>query len=136
MAPRGFCRHLLAKPPPLVTQAAQPAGTASPAVGRAAAPAWAQPMQPTPEVRGRGCFLPAIACMVWAVLFFIVSGVAVAFMSVRAAGGDEALQQKLSKEWGEKFGPWLLLGSLVLAILLSVIGVLPGTRHPRPPKGD
>lgn len=127
---------LFSKPPPFVGPttpvpvSATPVGTARVGVATPVGVGYAQPMQAVPfeaTPQGRGCLIPTISCIVWMVVFFFGSGVAAALIAGLAGGGDP----DLPKQWGEKLGPWLLLGSIVLAILLSILGVLPGTRHPR-----
>jgi hypothetical protein len=69
--------------------------------------------------------------VLWAVGFFFACAVVAAIVASIRAGGDAELQQQLAQRSGETIGPWLLLGSIALPIVLACLGWLPGVRWKR-----
>lgn len=90
------------------------------------APFDSPPEQPP---RGRRWFVRTFFGMVWAVVFFIGGVVVASLWATAGAGDDPELRKQLAEEAGRQQGPLLLLGSLVLATVLGVLGWLPGTRR-------
>jgi hypothetical protein len=89
-------------------------------------PIWVGP-DPAPE--GGGCLLPAIATMMWAAGFLVLVGIGVTAYVVATTGGDPNESKAAAEELGQSVGPWLLLGAIGLALLLGLLGKLPGTRR-------
>ena len=81
------------------------------------------------ELRRRSLFVRAVFGLVWAVVFGVVAALALGLWAAREAGDDPELRQQAIWQVGETFGPWALLGSLALAVVLGGCGVLPGTRR-------
>lgn len=65
----------------------------------------------------------------WAVVFFIVAAIVSSSIATSGAGGDPALSKRLGEEAARKYGLATFVGSIVLAIVLTKFGVLPGTRR-------
>lgn len=89
------------------------------------------PPAAAPETRGDGAFrflVRAFFGLVWAAAFFVV-GVFVSAIVATAGISDPEQQAEASRHAGETWGVWVLLGSIGLAVLLSWLGVLPGTRR-------
>jgi hypothetical protein len=81
------------------------------------------------KLRRRSLFVRACFGLVWAVAFSVVAALALGLWAVREAGDDPDLRQQALRQAGETFGPWALLGSLALAVVLGGCGLLPGTRR-------
>jgi hypothetical protein len=72
----------------------------------------------------RGLFI-----VVWAIVFFFVSALIASMIATAGVGDDEALRKKLVEESAARYGLWAFLGSIVLAVVLGKMGLLPGTRR-------
>jgi hypothetical protein len=110
---------LQAKPPRIVA----PAPTA---IGSGAASQLA--LQDAPRAT-RGWFLRVIFMVIWAVVFFFTTAIALSIWSTLQGGDDPAARQQLAEQAGKTVGPWSIPGSIVLAVFLGVLGKLPGTRR-------
>jgi hypothetical protein len=84
--------------------------------------------QPERQPRRRGLVVRAFFGFLWAVVFFAGAAVLATWLAVHGAADDPEVCNQLAQEAGQKQGPLLLLGSLVLATVLGCLGWLPGTR--------
>jgi hypothetical protein len=94
---------------------------------------------PEQPPKGRRWFVRTFFGMVWAVVFFIGGVVIASLWATTGAGDDPEVRKQLAEQAGRQQGPLLLLGSLVLATVLGVLGWLPGTRRrsrTQPGNGD
>jgi hypothetical protein len=94
------------------------------------APIPAAPAQP-PEARGDGVLrfiLRAFFGLLWAVVFFVGGVFVMAAVSIHGIT-DREQQAAASRHAGETWGVGLFFGSIVLAVVLSYLGMLPGTRR-------
>jgi hypothetical protein len=107
-------------------------GPAPGAYGLAVQPtATVTPPAAPPETAGDGVFrllVRAFFGLVWAAVFFVVGAFASAIIAT-AGINDPEQQAAASQHAGETWGAWVLLGSIGLAVVLSYLGVLPGTRR-------
>jgi len=132
-------RRLLSEPPPEAPRShleqqqwmRQPPAPA----GRGPAPAFSLPVQPAPaqpaetaHAGGPRLIARAFFSMLWAAVFFV--GGAFVMGGVATAGiTDPQLRSQASRHAGQTWGVWLFFGSMVLAIVLVSLGLLPGTRR-------
>jgi hypothetical protein len=77
----------------------------------------------------RSGFVRTIFAVLWAIAFFLVTGVVAAMIATHGAGDDPELSKQLAQQSGETVGPWLMLGSIATSAVLGTLGVLPGTRR-------
>jgi hypothetical protein len=80
--------------------------------------------RPKHSPRRRGWLVRSLFGVVWGVVFF-AGAVVIAFLWATTGAGDDAEVRRQLAEEAE--GPLLLLGSLVLATVLGMLGWLPGT---------
>jgi hypothetical protein len=66
---------------------------------------------------------------VWATLLFIGGAVAMTGWASHGLGDNPEARQQAVEQAGRVTGPWILLGSIGLAIVFSCLGLLPGTRR-------
>jgi hypothetical protein len=92
-------------------------------------------MQQDPSPRKRGRVVRAFFGAVWVVVFLFasvgVAAVVAGLVSTSAAVGDPELQKQMAEQAGATVGPWVVFGSISLAVLLACLGLLPGTRRTR-----
>jgi hypothetical protein len=109
-------------------------GPAPVAYGVAVQPAPVQPPPARPPgTQGHGVLrfiLRAFFCLVWAAVCFVGGTFVMAALAVHGITDPEQ-QAAASRHAGETWGVWLFFGSIGLAVLLSCLGVLPGTRRKR-----
>jgi hypothetical protein len=154
-----FCtavNRFLAKPPPFLGTATQgPVADVPPQRETSFSPArvglategligYSQPRaaaasEPEHAPKRRSWLVRTFFGIVWAVVFFFLAAFISALIVNTGAGGDPEVRKQLAEEAGRQQGPWLLLGSIVLATVLGVLGWLPGTRRrsrTQPGNGD
>jgi hypothetical protein len=88
-----------------------------------AASQWEEPS------RQRSVLVRVIFGTVWAVVFFIAAALVSSTVASSSAGDDPELRKRLTEEAGQRFGMVFFLGSIVLAVVLGKLGMLPGTRR-------
>jgi hypothetical protein len=85
--------------------------------------------QPERPPRRRRWAVRVFFGVVWAVVFFLAAAAVVSLLVVQGAGDDPEVRQQLAQEAGQKQGPLVLLGTVVLTTVLGCLGWLPGTRR-------
>jgi hypothetical protein len=85
--------------------------------------------QPEQLPKRRSWLVRTFFGIVWAVVFFFVAALVCSLLATMGAGDDPEVRKHLAEEAGRQQGPWFLLGSIVLATLLGILGWLPGTRR-------
>jgi hypothetical protein len=131
-APAGLRNLVQQKAPPLPRPAQPPlvvrrpgAVVLSTAVSRPPVPAageWERPGEP------RNGLVRGLFGLMWVLIFIFVTALVSSLIATAGAGDDEQLRKRLAEESGRTVGPWLLLASIILGIVLSKVGLLPGTR--------
>lgn len=116
--------YLIAKPPPFV-------GPAQASSAVRAQPQLISLPEAAPEPRSGA--MRVFFGIVWAIVLFMAiffaGAIVAAALATQGAGDDPELRKQLMDESGKRVGPWLMMGSFFLAILLASLGRLPGTRR-------
>ncbi len=84
---------------------------------------------PTGPAQTRSPIVRVISGVVWVVVFFFVGALVASALATQGAGEDEQLRAQLIEESSRTVGPWVLLGSILVASVLGALGILPGTRR-------
>jgi hypothetical protein len=132
-------RGFFAKPPPYLGAVSEQPVRDTPRkpsyqfVGQALPEPTYQPAEPAHQSerppRQRSLVVRAFFGFVWAGVFFVVAATIASLLATMGAGDDPEVRKQLAQEAGQKHGPLLVLGSIVLATGLGWLGWLPGTRR-------